>query len=409
MEVNNEKELRLLLKLGAESVGVPIRIYKCNNKIDFFSFIPMVADPFDLYKEDLSKLSIGGQWICSDHFYYIAINNSQYQVVVGPVGDDAKNPHSNVRRIGESLNLSKQDTDLLIRQINLLRKNSLLKLIILEKQIILFMCGELPDPEDISLLGISPAMIDLLDPNGDITWDAKSLSPEPKTDLTPIENLIETSVTEGNENLVKDLVTLDKGIFDFNPRFLENDVENAKLSFYHSMSRLLKSASIPDISDPDLDYIKEKYIEKLKRAGSVEDVNELKRQLLLDLANHNNKPVDVSRCSKMIKDVAEYIDHNINKPLTVNGIAEDLFISRSKLSTKFKREVGIELSQYIREKKIELAKDMLCDSNNSIAYVCDSTGFVNLSHFSTVFKRFEGMTPSKYRERNIRKSSDVKA
>ena len=78
-------------------------------------------------------------------------------------------------------------------------------------------------------------------------------------------------------------------------------------------------------------------------------------------------------------------------------MAQDLFLSRSYLSTKFKKETGMTLSQYIQEQKIEKAKSLLKTTDRSILEIATYLGFSSQGYFQNVFKKLTGMTPKEYR------------
>ena len=60
--------------------------------------------------------------------------------------------------------------------------------------------------------------------------------------------------------------------------------------------------------------------------------------------------------SKLTIDVANYIQHHMSEPITVERIAEELFLNRSYLSRKFKEETGETLTDFILKEKAEEAK-----------------------------------------------------
>ena len=67
-------------------------------------------------------------------------------------------------------------------------------------------------------------------------------------------------------------------------------------------------------------------------------------------------------------------------------------------SQKFKKETGRNITQYIKERKIERAKMLLISSKQSIQEISDSLGFCNHSYFSETFRQVTGMTPGEFRE-----------
>ena len=53
---------------------------------------------------------------------------------------------------------------------------------------------------------------------------------------------------------------------------------------------------------------------------------------------------------------------------------------------------------FVNRRKIELAKDMLRETNRSVTHIASELGYANISHFIELFKRYEGVTPTVYRQ-----------
>lgn len=98
--------------------------------------------------------------------------------------------------------------------------------------------------------------------------------------------------------------------------------------------------------------------------------------------------------------VANYIQHHMSEPITVERIAEKLFLNRSYLSRKFKEETGEPLTNFILKEKAEEAKRLLRYSDKSLTAIGSYLGFSSASHFSRVFKTYVGSAPSEYREKH---------
>ncbi|WP_185957426.1 helix-turn-helix transcriptional regulator [Saccharicrinis carchari] len=74
-----------------------------------------------------------------------------------------------------------------------------------------------------------------------------------------------------------------------------------------------------------------------------------------------------------------------------------LTISRAALYTKVKSILGIGVSSYINDQRLNAAKRLLETTQLPVVEVDEKVGFANQSYFSTLFKQYFGSTPSKYR------------
>ena len=75
-----------------------------------------------------------------------------------------------------------------------------------------------------------------------------------------------------------------------------------------------------------------------------------------------------------------------------------LGVSASYLSRLFKKETGSSVSAYIRNRKIDMAKNLLRFSNDSMIEIANRLAFSSQSHFIQQFREVVGMTPKKYRD-----------
>jgi len=77
------------------------------------------------------------------------------------------------------------------------------------------------------------------------------------------------------------------------------------------------------------------------------------------------------------------------------------------LSALFKAETGISLTQYVRDKKITEAKNMLREADYSVSEIAEMLGFNSLSYFSKVFRQVSALSPREYVEALYTGSSPI--
>lgn len=94
--------------------------------------------------------------------------------------------------------------------------------------------------------------------------------------------------------------------------------------------------------------------------------------------------------------VTDYIHEHLQQDLSLKEIAAIAQISQYHFSRLFKQKMGITLHQYILQRRIERAKELLQHSQLSIADVALRVGFCDQSHFTRSFKRIVGMPPKQF-------------
>ena len=94
-----------------------------------------------------------------------------------------------------------------------------------------------------------------------------------------------------------------------------------------------------------------------------------------------------------------YINAHYSERLSLKQVASFVGLNPSYLSSVFKHELGISFSDYLVEKRISEARDLLLRSNRSLSDISQSVGFENQSYFSRVFRSRTGFSPKEYREK----------
>lgn len=140
------------------------------------------------------------------------------------------------------------------------------------------------------------------------------------------------------------------------------------------------------------------YIIKLDNIHSVQAVADLHDQMVLDFTGKMRLLTKNTGTSKPVADCIEYIYIHIQERVTVDDLALHTGLSPSHLSRLFKKETGVSISDYIREKKVAKAQELLRFCDLSLIEISSYLAFSSQSHFTQMFREFTGMTPKKYRD-----------
>lgn len=149
------------------------------------------------------------------------------------------------------------------------------------------------------------------------------------------------------------------------------------------------------------------YILKLDSIHSTEEVSNLHDRMVLDFTGKMQLLQNNNGTSKPVSVCIDYIYAHIKERITIKDLAEHTGFSTSYLSHIFKDEVGVPISDYIREKKIEKAQNLLKFCDYSLVEIANYLSFSSQSHFIQVFQSHVGMTPKKYRDLYYRSSWDI--
>lgn len=107
--------------------------------------------------------------------------------------------------------------------------------------------------------------------------------------------------------------------------------------------------------------------------------------------------------SFIVKNALAYIEESYAQKLTLGEVAEKTYVSQWHLSKLLNRHTGQSFSDILNHVRIEHAKELLKDPSLRIGDISEQVGFLDLAHFSRVFKKQEGMSANEYRNQILGK------
>ncbi len=114
----------------------------------------------------------------------------------------------------------------------------------------------------------------------------------------------------------------------------------------------------------------------------------------------NNKTDSSPSAPSVMEKAITYINENLfsqSAPeITLQSVADQFHMSPYSFSKMFKRESGIGFKEYIISAKILQAKKLLASTDYPITEIAFLSGFTDSNYFSSVFKKYESVTPSEY-------------
>lgn len=99
-----------------------------------------------------------------------------------------------------------------------------------------------------------------------------------------------------------------------------------------------------------------------------------------------------------MENILNYIDRNCQKDISLNQVGEFANMSSYYLSKIFKKETGVNFVTYLTDRKIDIAKDMLTNTDTPIINIALELSYHEPNYFSKVFKKSTGYSPTEYRK-----------
>lgn len=99
-----------------------------------------------------------------------------------------------------------------------------------------------------------------------------------------------------------------------------------------------------------------------------------------------------------LKRVVQHIDAHLHGRITLGEMAAVAGLTRMHFAAQFRRATGMSPHGYLLQRRVERAKALLGDTGRPLVDIALSVGFGTQPHFTTVFKRFAGQTPHRWRQ-----------
>ena len=118
-----------------------------------------------------------------------------------------------------------------------------------------------------------------------------------------------------------------------------------------------------------------------------------------DSSEHNSSEHNAG--SFIVKTALKYMEENYTQKITLAEVAEKTYVSQWHLSKLLNGHTGKSFSELLNHIRIDEAKKLLKDPSLRIGDISEEVGFMDVAHFSKVFKKLEGISANEYRNSRI--------
>ncbi|MCR4838366.1 MAG: AraC family transcriptional regulator [Eubacterium sp.] len=183
----------------------------------------------------------------------------------------------------------------------------------------------------------------------------------------------------------------------------ENPLRNAMYHFV-AMTTMITRVCISHGLEQEVAYkMSDTYISRADKLLTPQQVRECQSEMMMGFAKtmaiRQKGPVH----SVQIVKCMDYIGQHLHEKISMDDLANYVNLNETYLSKLFRKETGLSVSEYIRDKKVEEAMGLLRFSEKSSIEIATDLGFSSHSYFISVFKKVTGETPKDYRNRMFRK------
>lgn len=380
--------------------GIPIRLYKDNELVFYHSIVNLPKDPIVLYKDEIFKTTYHLGYYITPYFdYYGIVNFSDNKIVIGPTRQ-LRASEKDLRELAFHLDLINESADIFIRamqSIVTMPLDSIMQILCVLNHIF---NGEKLKLEDIQIYdsqqdALKQAIEDeRTEKNFETITEIQQQQQIHNT--LALEQTLMSIIRKGDSAVLREWINSAPAIRG--GILASSALRQVKNTFIVTATLASRNAIQGGLDTEEALSLSDSYIQKCELINTLNGLTNLQYRMVIDFTERVEKLRLGKNPSKLVLDISNYIQHHLSEAITTEDVAAHLFLSRSRLSTKFKAETGINLNEFIMQEKIEEAKRLLRYSDKTSLAISSYLGFASQSHFSKVFKKFTGKTPNEYRE-----------
>lgn len=185
-----------------------------------------------------------------------------------------------------------------------------------------------------------------------------------------------------------------------------------------------KAASNTPFTPQDLAWLKSQYLSRALRATRISPgLRDLLKSIPVDISGYDLTSVPLlltlrfTVCAILLEAAKQlgaaegafepkqtvqaaitYMKAHLSEEHSIHDVAKVVHCSRAKLFEVFKEETGMTPNDYWQRLRIDLAQEMLVNTNRSITQIAMDCGFSSSQYFSSVFRKYSGVSPTDYRQ-----------
>lgn len=208
------------------------------------------------------------------------------------------------------------------------------------------------------------------------------------------KNMLLDAVTKGKTDLVNELIK--KIVYD---NIVDQNLSESTMEMlFYELCTMINSLKYL-IDENDTEFISgiESFVLGFGHRDNVYHINDI-RQMLLQITNYSAARKK-EYGEQLIYDMRSYIDDNYtDTSLSLQMLSDQFSISESYFSQLFKKHLNVNFYQYLEQKRMQYACEILESSNRNVQEIAEVVGYQSVNTFGRAFKRYYKMSPGEYRK-----------
>ena len=383
----------------ARSSGVPVRTYKGGIEAASCFPVSLPLDPAELYKEKIFAITDHVGYYCTPFFhYYGVLNADSIKIVIGPTSQIMANDQ-NMKKLAFEADVPPDQVNGFVEGMGAINRLPVEKLLQILCAVNHFLNGgETLEISDIAISGSEQEELKS-------TVEQKRTSrvyEEPDAgrqfhNTLAIEEALTGIVRKGDSIALRRWMSSAPAI---QGGILAGDqLRNMRNLFIVTATLVSRAAIHGGMSEDDAFSLSDAYIQRVELLSDHNSILNLQYNMILEFTEQVEKLHRGKHVTKLSIDVSNYVRHHLSEPISVEKMAEEFSLSRPYLSTRFKQDTGMTLTDFILNEKTEEARRLIRYTNKSLTAISVYLGFSSQSHFIRVFRKYAGSNPGEYVEK----------
>lgn len=393
------EDIQYLCTTIGNLAGIPIRIYENAKPIFYYSVVNIPKDPIVPYEDKILKIPEHiGYFITPRFHYYGIVNSGTYKIVLGPSRQWTANK-TDLTELAFECDVPQDETDnfiIAMESLVAMPLNSILQTLCSMNFVL---NGEKLSLADITIYDEEQFRLseEITAKQTETHYDeTKNLSNDTAVHNTlALEQTIMSFVRHGDTAALNEWL---KNAPAIRPGILSSDtLRQLKNTFIVTATLVSRAAIRGGMDVNDALSLSDAYIQKNEMLFSVESIVNLQYHMVLDYTERVEKLRLGKTPTKLTTDIANYVQKHLTEPIDIEALSNAMFISRTHLAVKFKKETGMTLTEFILKEKIEESKRLLRYTDKPISAISAYLGFSSQSHLANVFRKYANSSPNEYR------------
>ena len=381
--------------------GIPVRVYHGKEELCHCFPVALPCDPMKSCREEIFSIREHvGYYVTPFFHYYGVLNAGEIKIVIGPtaqiMADDQK-----LRELAFQIDVPQEEVRSFVEGMNAITRlpvESLLQMLCTINH--LLNNGEMLELPDLAIHDSEQTLLKagIEQRRTSRVYDEEASERQAHNTLA-IEEALMGIVRQGDSVALRRWLAEAPAVQG--GTIAGDQLRQLRNTFIVTATLTSRAAIRGGMREDDAFSLSDAYIQQAELLTSHSKLMNLQYHMLLEYTEQVEKLHRGEHTSRLALDVANYVRHHLSEPVSVEKMAEGLYLSRPYLSSRFKQETGQTLTDFILNEKTEEAKRLLRYSDKSLSAISAYLGFSSHGHFSRVFKKYAGLTPGEYRERIV--------